>query len=552
MSTAASSAARIVRQFRQIVVWPVQLIPVKAGAPVQRHWEVLDRIKGPNPWQHWHGKFDIGTEEFQERHYKEFVTFLPFVQRFLYGSPAGQEGGQFGQSSIRVYRRSDVTHARLTFADGFEHLFAVHRCDLYFFHDADVMIVVLEVSADDLPLERVQDVLFRFARAYPAYWETDGQPGNCMRQVAWLDQERRVLAVSDYEQRQRYLDHVARYRTPCLASHWSWLIEPLGLELPGQTAPLRYRQLEYYRMPFMTYLALDDPHSLTRADFARLAIVTRPGSPDEFEYSEHSLRNFEADYCDDRFWGRGGAHTSGETRLICTGRTIALVGQHDNAFFCGRETGVLGQFRHQYFLLFLIAHFSKATLLSISDELAVAMDRLHVGDTESVKQFKRTIRQSMEVFLRFTHRYWFHSVSNQEQARSLFRRLCDQLHNYELYDEVRTEVMDMSNYLDTDSNRRQANTVLRLTVVTIFGLIGTIVTGFLGMNLLAEAESTMPRRVVLFVLVFAATVGVTIFTIVKSKRLADFIDALSDDRITWRDKLGVWSKVWFEPRSRGP
>lgn len=80
-------------------------------------------------------------------------------------------------------------------------------------------------------------------------------------------------------------------------------------------------------------------------------------------------------------------------------------------------------------------------------------------------------------------------MSNQEQARLLFRRLCEQLHDYELYDEVRTEVMDMSNYLDTDSIRRQANTVLRLTVVTIFGLIGTIVTSC---------------------------------TIVKSKRLADF------------------------------
>ena len=38
-----------------------------------------------------------------------------------------------------------------------------------------------------------------------------------------------------------------------------------------------------------------------------------------------------------------------------------------------------------------------------------------------------------------------------------------------------------------DSLRRQANTVVRLTVVTILGLIGTITTGFLGMNLLAEA-----------------------------------------------------------------
>ena len=544
MSTAESTESLLVRQFRQIVVWPVQLMPIKAGAPVQRHWEALERIKEGNPWQHWHGKFDIGAAEFHERHYKEFVTFLPFVQRFLYGSPAGQESVRHAESSIRVYRRNDVVRTRLTFADAFVHEFAIHRCDLYFFHDADVMIVVLEICADDLPLERAQDAMFRFARTYPAFWDRGGQPGNCMRRVEWIGKDGGVLAVSDYENRQRYLDHVVRYRMPCLASHWSWLLEPLGLEYPGQNAALRYRQLEYYRMPFMAYLALDDPHRLTRADFVRLALITRPGSSAELEYSEESLRSFETDYCDDRFWGRAGTRFSGETRLICTGRTIAMVGEHHNPFFSGRETGALGQFRHQYFLLFLIAHFSKATLLSISDELAVAMNQLSVGDTESVKEFKRTIRQSMEVFLRFTHRYWFHNVSNQEQARFLFRRLREQLRNDELYDEVRTEVMDMSNYLDTDSIRRQANTVLRLTVVTIFGLIGTIVTGFLGMNLLAAAEQPFARRTLLFLLVLGATGAVTMLTIVKSKRLADFIDALSDERIRWTHKWQVWRKVW--------
>jgi len=262
MTATASTASPLVRQFRQIVVWPVQLIPVKVGAAVQAHWEALERIKDGNPWKHWHGKFDIGAEEFSERHYKEFVTFLPFVQRFLYGSPAGQESARHAESSIRVYRRSDVAQARLTFADGLIYQLAVYRCDLYFFHDADVMTVVLEVCASDLPLERVQDVMFRFARAYPAFWDREGQPGNCMRRVEWLAEDGRVLATSDYEKRQRYLDHVARYRTPCLASHWSWLIEPLGLEHPGQSALLRYRQLEYYRMPFMAYLAFDDPCDL--------------------------------------------------------------------------------------------------------------------------------------------------------------------------------------------------------------------------------------------------------------------------------------------------
>ena len=546
MSAGLATTPPIVRQFRQIVVWPVQLMPIKAGAPVQCHWEALEKVKDGNPWQRWRGKFNIGeTEDFRERHYKEFVTFLPFVQRFLYGSPAGQEKSEdSGVSSIRVYRRNDVASARLTFADGLAHECSIHRCDLYFFHDADVLILVLEISSSELPLDRAQDLLFRFARAYPAFWEKDGSPGNCLRKVEWLDGRGAVLATSDHGDKERYIDHVARNRTPCLASHWSWLIQPLGLEMPGQTASLKFRQLEYYRMPFMAYLSLDDPHRLTRADFVRLAYVTRPGPSEEFEFSEASLEQFETNYCDDRYWGRSGGRNKGDTRLVCTGRTIALVGEHENSFFSGFETGLLAQFRHQYFLLFLIAHFNKAALLSMSDELAVAMNRLSVGDTESVKEFKRTIRQSMEVFLRFTHRYWFHAVSNQDQARMLFRRMREHLRLDELYEEVRTEAMDMSTYLDTDSVRRQANTVLRLTVVTIFGLIGTIATGFLGMNLLSEADKPLLYRIGLFLLVSAATVTVTGIMIVKSKRLADFIDALSNDRIGWRRKWQEWKKVW--------
>ena len=61
---------------------------------------------------------------------------------------------------------------------------------------------------------------------------------------------------------------------------------------------------------------------------------------------------------------------------------------------------------------------------------------------------------------------------------------------------MRAEVEDMNEYLDTDSVRRQANTLLRLTVVTIFGLIGTVATGFLGMNLIAEAERPLGWRII--------------------------------------------------------
>ena len=180
----------------------------------------------------------------------------------------------------------------------------------------------------------------------------------------------------------------------------------------------------------------------------------------------------------------------------------------------------------------------------MSDELAVAMNRLRVGDTESVKLFKRTIRQMMEIFLRFTHRYWFHEVSNQALARSVFGRLSRQLGTEQMYLEVRNEVTDMNEYLDSDSARRQANTILRLTVVTILGLIGTVATGLLGMNLLNAAQSSLGFRVTLFMLTLGATMALTLATMSQSKRLAEILDVLSDSRVNFRAKWAAARRAW--------
>jgi hypothetical protein len=536
----------IVRHFRQICVWPLQLMPLRPGQQVQRHWEALESIKSNNHWREVVEKF-ADPAEFHERHYKEFVTFLPYVQRFLYGSTAGQEAsnGQQPQGSMRMFRRDDVAGVRIVFAQGeAPTLFKVQHVSLFFFLDADIAVMAFEMFTDDVPLERAQDTLFRFGRAYPAYWERDGQGGNCPYSVEWLGRNGEVLAASDYAARAKYLAFVARYRSPCLAHHWDYLLQPLMLEYPGQVGLLRYRLLEYNRMPFMSFFAVDDPSELTRADFVRIGMVTRPGEPDTLPYSSTTLADFERDYCDDRFWGRSGERFSGDTRFIVTGNTFSVIGRHGDNFFSGAVTGLLGQFRHQYFLLFLIAHFHKAALVSMSDELAVAMNRLTVGETESVKYFKRTIRQMMEVFLRFTHRYWFHEISNQAIARSIYGRLSRLLGNDHLFEEVRAEVTDMNNYLDSDSARRQANTVLRLTVVTIVGLIGTIASGLLGMNILAWAEEPLSWRVSTFLVTTGATLVLTIITVAQSKRLADVLDAISDSRLGWKSKWQAMGRAW--------
>jgi Mg2+ and Co2+ transporter CorA len=167
-----------------------------------------------------------------------------------------------------------------------------------------------------------------------------------------------------------------------------------------------------------------------------------------------------------------------------------------------------------------------------------------VSDPESVKRFKRAIRGVYAAFLRFTHRYWFHEVSEQAQTRALFRMCTAQLGLDPLYAEVKERMHDMNAYLDADSLRRQANTVVRLTVVTIFGLIGTVTTGFLGMNLLSEADASPARKLVLFMLVFVPTIALTMYTMIKSKRLSDFLDAVSDERLPTWTKVKAFAAVW--------
>src|SRR5215210_5928324 len=107
----------------------------------------------------------------------------------------------------------------------------------------------------------------------------------------------------------------------------------------------------------------------------------------------------------------------------------------------------------------------------------------------------------------------------------------DDLGTDRIYCEVREEIQDMNDYLDSDGLRRQANTVVRLTVVTTAGLIATVATGFLGMNLIDAAHEPLLLRIGYFASVAVLSAAVTVYTISKSKTLSAFLDVLSDDRL---------------------
>ncbi|HKP65015.1 MAG TPA: CorA family divalent cation transporter [Casimicrobiaceae bacterium] len=546
MSETDAKPRKLVREFRQILVWPIQLMPLREGAQIQEHWEALSQPGADHPWRELRDEFSCDPAQFQQRHYSEFVTFLPYVRRFLYGEGKGRTGAGIVDSPIRVFRRNDVAALRATLpgAPSAPLTLNVAHVDLCFFYDIDVVILIVEVFAHDLTLTQALDVLHRFGRGYPTYWHDDDTGGHCLVRAEWIGRDGAVLATSDYEARSRYLEFVGRYRAPRFASHWTWLMKPLVPDHSDEKGLIRFRQIEYSRMPVLAYVAMDNARELTRADFVRLGLVTGAGTADdEAPYSSRYLRDFEERYCYDQFWNDDRAGRPG-TRLMSCGHAFVMVGDAGDPFFVDREFGLLGQFRHQYFLLFLIPHIHKATLLMLSDRMVDALNHLDIRDAESVKRFKRTIRQLREIFLRFTHRYWFHEVSDQPQAKELYRMTSNYLGSDRLYDEIHQELGDMSDYLESDTLRRQANTVVRLTVVTTFGLVGTVVTGFLGMNLIALAEAPFSDKVGYFLLVLVPTTLLTFYTIVKSKRLSDFLEALSDERLPAAAKFKSLLDVW--------
>ncbi|HZN46199.1 MAG TPA: hypothetical protein VFB71_01140, partial [Ramlibacter sp.] len=103
-----------VRQFRQIVLWPLQLTPLHEEAQIHRHWDFIAKPGTGSPWHEVLDEFSGEPDDFQERHYAEFVNFLPYVQRVLYGESHGAGGSRACESPIRVFRRDDVRGVRIT------------------------------------------------------------------------------------------------------------------------------------------------------------------------------------------------------------------------------------------------------------------------------------------------------------------------------------------------------------------------------------------------------------------------------------------------------
>jgi hypothetical protein len=528
------SSDHLVRHFRQLLLWPLQLMPVPAEQAQRSHWQLLEDVDAAHTWSRVADEFTADPSQFQERHYKEFVSFLPYVQRFLYGESRGARprtlDGPPGESAFRVYRRHDITTLRVILREGNAPLLLkVAHIDLYFFDDVEVAMLNVEVMADDLPLAIALDLMYRFGRAYPTSWDEHGNGVHNVWSAEWLDAAQRVRSISDSGNRAKYLEFACQYRAAGTAAHWAFLVEPLVLDASDQEGLLRYRQIAYHRMPLMAYLAIDDPRAIADADWVRLGLIASVHPDEAMPYNDSDIAGFFTRYSFDRYWT--GTSEGPNTRFLCSGRVLSVIGDARSPYFLDLERGLLGQFRHQYFMLFLIAHFQQAALLVFSDYLVDAIHDLDVHDRNSIRRFRLRVHTSFDSFLRFTHRYWFNVLSEHPHMQALHRACVRHLGNDELYAEVKEELRDMSQYLDSDAQRRQSTTVTRLTVVTTFSLIGTVATGFLGMNIIDEAHAPIALRLLYLLGTVATTTALTFYLVRKSRRLSDLMDRLSNEKL---------------------
>ena len=65
------------------------------------------------------------------------------------------------------------------------------------------------------------------------------------------------------------------------------------------------------------------------------------------------------------------------------------------------------------------------------------------------------------------------------------------------------------------------------------------------MNLLAWAEQPADWRILAFAIVLVVTSALTFYTLLKSRRLSELLDALSDEQVGWRGKVKALRNVWL-------
>ncbi len=403
--------------------------------------------------------------------YAEFNYFHPFVQDLLFGEQCHRYRTQCitarancaepaNGRSIRILSRSDIRGVQFQLRDdGPLWKAPVNRVNLLIF-PTDVAIAVVEVS--DVPqchnkrnaftLADALDTLDWTRRTHPPFFDCDRNAerlnaGLVPKRMSWLDEDGvQIGDPANFDCASTFLNQVRENRVVPVADHWSWLMQPLrpqGMNR-GAECQLTYSEVEDDRLPVLALIGVDHPQEISDPDWVRIAYCDSKGPSFRYPYARHFLEREDQSFSYDRFWD---PDMGLSTRLLCTSYSFIAVGStYDYTF---REH-VTSHIRMHYFILLMLAHMQKASLLSYLKRLS---DIVHVFESQpptpaESRALRKDIAWVLQDLTDFVSRFYHQEISNQLQAIELYDLILTRLRIRSLFKAV-VEQTDFVNHVAT-------------------------------------------------------------------------------------------------------
>ncbi|MEJ2245266.1 MAG: CorA family divalent cation transporter [Acidobacteriota bacterium] len=180
-------------------------------------------------------------------------------------------------------------------------------------------------------------------------------------------------------------------------------------------------------------------------------------------------------------WSHTGTYY-GFTSYSCVTTTI---GTSDCDMHTLREGFLIHRmFRTRYYLMALIAHFYRATLLDFAERTALVSKRIF-RDWEDGKLSKGNVRIASDLraeFLHFSNYYFFDELSNKEEEFEHFTIHCRALRVQPTKNDIDDEIEKLDMLLQSYAASRNTEAVNRLAILSLIIGAGAILTGYFGMN----------------------------------------------------------------------
>ena len=230
---------KIVRHFRQILLWPLQLMPSAPALQIQKHWELLEPDGRKRSLARGRGRVHRRSgASSRNATTRSSSASCPTSSAFSTARCVAARAGS-KRSARRCGCFVATTWPRCGSPPGRTSRRAsldVAHVDLYFFYDTDV------VAAERGGARRQPCRCSRRRTPCTASAAPTRPPGTttvkaCTARTGSSGSARdgQVLAVSDFERREKYLAFVCSQRAPRISSHWAFLLWPLVLDQSDET-----------------------------------------------------------------------------------------------------------------------------------------------------------------------------------------------------------------------------------------------------------------------------------------------------------------------------